>query len=426
MKSNKRVSVELPLRYSSAKLSLIKQILVKTTGYFNGDLHRFTLGEDQLLHFTPYEPSTAVNKIKSDFSPKILIVARKFYQERVFSFPVDNLAELKKLLALEFQQQPRTHYAICKIEDGKSLVNSWCYSDEAPNSTIMIPESLLLTLTANDSQIIHFESESNSLFAVRNQSVIYSQIQTKNINTPQRFSISVGVAVIDDDKLVNQKKLAEHLALGCQKLSLAALFRFVNFPKGEDSKKTLVKALLPVTIVLSVYVLVSSTYLAYKNNSLRSQVSEQSQQVTQALNKQQQYDNNVKEYDELTQFLTSKQVRSPIWLVLSEAFSQVQLTNIRLLNNRYILRGKTQKATDLLELLANHPLVKEARFDTPTRTRKKQELFVISLKLIENLNISNSTVLAPFKEETLDLQPLKGSTSNILVPSSVENKRLAP
>jgi hypothetical protein len=382
------IPMQVPLSFSSVKFNTLQSLLVKVGGYFNGNLYRFVLDENQKLHLSKESVK------ENTFSPTILIVARKFYQEEVISFPVDNKLELKKLLALKFQQQPRTQYTICKIEDGKSIINSWHYTAKVPTSAVVLPESLLLTLAANDNQIISLEnkSENSCLFAVRSQHGVYSQLQTNNITTAQRFSISVGVAQTESTKVIEQKGVAQQLVLGCQQLSASLLFCFINLPKPESSTKLLKQVFIPVFAVLTVYLSISSAYLLYRDSSLQTQLSEQSQLVSQALNDQQKYDTRVNQYNAFADFLKNKQSRSPIWLVLSEAFSQAQFSNIRLVNNRYILRGKTAKAINLLELLVKHPLVKDAKFDSPTRTRKNQELFTISLAFIDDLGIGSNEV----------------------------------
>jgi len=384
--------MQTPLGFSSVKFNALKSLLVKKGGYFNGDLYRFVLDGNQQLYLSK-------ESVKNNtFIPAILIVAREFYQEEVINFPVDNKIELKKLLSLKFQQQPRTHYTICKITDGNSTVNSWQYNVKVPISPVVLPESLLLTLTVGDNQIICLENknknknENSRLFAVRSQKGVYSQLRTNNITTAQRFSISVGVAQTENNKIIEQKELAQQLVLGCQQLSFPLLFSFINLPKPASTTMLLKRIFLPVSIILTIYLSISSAYLLYRDAGLQTHLIEQSQQVNQALNDQQEYDKRVKQYNALAVFLENKQTRSPIWLVLSEAFGKAQFNKISLVNDRYILRGRTAKAITLLELIVNHPLVQEAKFDSPTRTVKKQELFTISLKFIDDLNVSNKEV----------------------------------
>jgi len=384
VKTNEDIPMQAPQGFSSVKFNALKSLLVKTGGYFNGNLYRFILDENQQLHLAKEVVE------KDSFSPKVIIAARKFYQEKVINLPIDNKQELKKLLSLKFQHQPRTHYAIGKIEDGKSLVNCWHYNNAVPSAAIILPESLLLTLTANNDQIICVDN--NQLFAVRSQGGVYSQRPTNNITTTQRFSISVGVAQGEDIKVIKQQQLAQQLALGCQQLSASLLSCFINLPKPASTTKLLKNIFIPVAAVLTVYLSLTSGYLLYREANVQTQLAEQSQQVSQALDNQQKYDARVNQYHELVGFLKNKQPKSPIWLVLSDAFTQAQFSSIRLVNNRYVVRGKTEKAINLLELLVKHPLVKEAKFDSPTRTRKKQEYFTISLAFIDDLKANNKEV----------------------------------
>jgi hypothetical protein len=59
----------------------------------------------------------------------------------------------------------------------------------------------------------------------------------------------------------------------------------------------------------------------------------------------------------------------------------VNFTNIRYEQNRFILRGITDKATELLETISKLPQVTDAKFDFPTRHSRTGEFFVISFSL---------------------------------------------
>ena len=66
---------------------------------------------------------------------------------------------------------------------------------------------------------------------------------------------------------------------------------------------------------------------------------------------------------------------------MADIFPTAKFTNIRVTNNRYILRGSATKATDLLETLSDNKQVVNAKFDFPTRKNKGRENFVISFEL---------------------------------------------
>jgi hypothetical protein len=67
--------------------------------------------------------------------------------------------------------------------------------------------------------------------------------------------------------------------------------------------------------------------------------------------------------------------------LLLPLFEQASFTQIQLVNHRFILRGQTQKATDILSLLTKMPNVQDATFDLPVSKNRLQERFTISFTL---------------------------------------------
>jgi hypothetical protein len=61
-------------------------------------------------------------------------------------------------------------------------------------------------------------------------------------------------------------------------------------------------------------------------------------------------------------------------------YAEGKFSNIRYQDGRFILRGSTTKATELLAKLANHEGVLDAHFDLPVMTNRSQENFTISFR----------------------------------------------
>lgn len=374
---NKASEQILPPQYSNDLSVSLKKILCQFARYYNGKTYRFNLDENQNLILQQVE--------HTENKASILIVARAFYSEQAKDYPIDNKAELKKLLALEFAVNDNYHTHIWGSENGHSQVNIWQFNQSVPSAYILLPETLLLGLSANEQQIITLNSdnsEERKLFIGRLGKVIHSLRSTSIINSTQRFSMSVGIAPSEQNVIIDQNSFAKQISYGVKKLTLPIISTFIQRSQKVDRMQLLKNICLPFFMVLSVYLILTSGYLSLKKYNLQQQLASHSSEVSSALNLQQSLDDKQTRYLALQHFFSNQQTSSPVWLPMAELFPQAQFTNIRLDNNRFILRGTTQQATQLLEQISKHPRIADAKFDFPTRKNRNQDAFVISFVLV--------------------------------------------
>ena len=114
-------------------------------------------------------------------------------------------------------------------------------------------------------------------------------------------------------------------------------------------------------------------------------------EVSTALQQQVEFDKKAIHYKALLQFNATQKNSTPFWLIMAELFPSAQFTNIRINNDRFVLRGSTNKATTLLESFTQYKQVSDAKFDFPVRKSRGKENFVISFKLV-TANELKSTV----------------------------------
>jgi len=388
-----------------------KQLLSSFGGYYNGQMYRFILDDEQKL---------TLQLVKQDnFSALILIVARQYYHEQAKTYPIENKTELKKLLALEFSDNENSYYHLWGYKEGTSQVNIWQYNLQVPSALLKLPETLLFALTAKENQVIEInnrEHKKQSLFVGRSGDLIYSIIKNSVINSSQRFAMSVGIGKTQQDRIVAVNDTAEQLASGIKQLSLPIISGFIQAPKVENRLQLLKNIALPFFIVLGFYFAASSAFLTYKHHSLQQRLASKSSEVSAALEQQQVFDQQLRRYSQLQAFLINQKVSAPLWLVMADLFPQAKFTNIRIANNRFALRGSTEKAIDLLELISNMPQIVDAKFDFPTRKSRNQEVFVISFTLLalpavsETTNSSNEKV--PNKDSSSDISVIKRKDSD--------------
>ncbi|WDE13269.1 hypothetical protein [Thalassomonas haliotis] len=360
---------ELPDNPQEVKMPItLKKALSILGYYFDGRLKRFYLDEHQQLRLKKVEGN--------EKSIPLLILSRQYYSELAKTYPIDNKSELKKLLKLEFIDEPSTHYHVWHQKDGYSQVNIWRFVNNIPAALITLPESLLIALGNDDAQVAQVKTDS-TLFVGRHNALVHSALSNTVITSCQRFVMSTGVLDSRPIRNISADTFAQQLASGFNKAIFPALSAFIRAPERALNLQIVKKILIPFSLVFSCYLIASSTYLVGINYLLQQGGKDQTKEINQVLAAQQEVDLSLQRFLQLKAFWAEQQNSSQLWLVLPELFPYAQFSNIRIVDGRYVLRGSAQKATDLLARLSSLEQVVDAKFDYPTRKSKGRELFVI-------------------------------------------------
>jgi hypothetical protein len=357
---------------------------VSFAAYYDGNLRRFVLDSEGNICLS--KQSSILQETEK--KPKIIIVGRKYYQEKIANYPIESVKELKKLLLLENHQTSGYFHAIVAKTEHGNTVNSWRVLSDAPLAIITIPESVLLAFSVDNKQLlvqnisldVSPHTNESILYVLREEQKTYSQVKSKQISNEQLFRLSVGAASTDT-KFGNADMFSHNLQKGLANLPIALFKSFVSFRFLYNRKQLLKNTLIPLMSVMVLYLAVTSGYLLYKNHNLDEELTAQASSVNQSLSQQQRMDELISEYQYLDEFLSTKSNNAALWLILVDFLNEVQFTQIRTNLGEYQLQGITTKATDILEQFIKHPKVFNASFESPTRITKNGELFSISIKL---------------------------------------------
>ena len=370
-------------KINSTTLSLmLKKLLCAFGTYFDGQLHKFVLTDEQQLVL---KQIPLVDKTYS-----LMIVARKFYHEEAKTYPIESKSELNKLLKLQLHDSPETKHHLWQQQENQSFVNLWHFNTELPKSYIRLPESLLFSLGNRTEQITELGT-SPPLFVGRQNNCIHSAVASPLINSGQRFVMSTGIQHNYTIREIPIENLAENLAIGCQKLTLSILISFSNSAAAQNKMLLFKKILLPSAITVMLYISLSSGYLYSKYHYLAALQTEQNVEIDTALQQQQNFDSHTNHYANIKAFLTDKKNAASFWLVFAEFIDDAFFDNIKFQQGRFILRGTTDNATALLAKISQHPKVKDAKFDRSTRKHKGKDDFIISFEVSAALAFSQSS-----------------------------------
>lgn len=360
---------------------IVLSILQRFAGYYDGNLYRFVLENNNLI----LAPSD------SDFTPTLLIVSPNYYQEQQISFPIDDKKELKKLLKLQLADNEVP--LIQKQEEGKSEVNTWIFEKSVPEALIRVPESLLIGSHCENGDVFRVtDSENQATFITRFDGLIYSSAVKGMISNTERFAMSTGLS-LEKNILIEYGEKAVAIANALSVSLLGDFLSFIKKPKTEDAKSLLIQAVTPILSVITIYLLVSSAYISIKLSSAENKLAQQAQQVTELLEIQNSLIDDQDKYQQLTKFLNNRTNVSGLWVVIAPIFKTATIKNITIQDDKFLIRGQTKSATLLLDTLTNNPNVLTAKFETPVRKNRNIEQFNLSFKLKKTLVIPEQSLV---------------------------------
>ncbi|OUL57633.1 hypothetical protein [Pseudoalteromonas ulvae] len=354
-----------------------KKSICYFVSYYADKTYHFELNQQGQFVLVDAEP-----KAKSTL---IQIIARKHYSEFNQRFPVDNKKELNTLLKLNVSNNDnvQSYHLVTQIDAGQSEVNMWQISTNVPKAFIQLPESLLLSYILNEesSGCIQEVESKQPYFVARLQNTTYSALKSQLINSAARFANTVGIPHQTSTVIAEGADYIKALFSGLAALPKNKLVAFINPASLRVQAKDLKSPSKVIAAMLLGYLTLTSGYLQFTHYQLSTQAEMQKDKVNQVFDLLDRYESDKLTFTQLVDFTEAKSILSPVFYVLRDLFVIARFDNIRFENERFVLRGDAQQATQVLQTVANNSRVKDAKFDFPTRSQRGREQFVISFVL---------------------------------------------
>lgn len=356
----------------------VKKWLCKNAVYYSDKPYRFILDSQQQFNL---QPAANNNKAKV---PLIQIVGRKHYSEQSENYPISNRKELANLVKINNQNannEPNTHsaYSINALEQEQSKVTYWQFN-VIPTAWLNLPETLLISNTLAPAQV----ASSNvfaGVFITQHQQSVFSALASPLINNPERFAAMFGIPCKQVITISEPAHYAQTLIKGLKAQSLKGLASFFSLPVGLVSQKQLKKMAAIIASIFVAYGTLTSGYLVYKVHALNTELEQNKASVDKALTTLEYFQLSNDELTSLQAFTSNQQVTSSLFFVMQQLYNIAEISNIRFEDNRYVIRGNADKATDALQVIISNPRVNDAKFDYPSRKERRGESFVISFTL---------------------------------------------
>ncbi len=339
---------------------------------------------DTLYHLT----SAGLEQCDSKKSPKMLILARHHYLEKVQSFPIVNRKDLKAAISFETADMLNDFYVfhkVLKTENGSTQVVLWQIPKNiVPNSVVLvIPETLLLQASLGQSEILTFAAlQKNTTTVIAKTNHAFHSICQTNADV-DAFAMSLGIQAVNIDKLVTAN-IHEHLINGLKQHLLSALTHFLIIKTFDTQEfiKQAKKFVLPSLATFFVYLLMSSAYVSFKHSRVSQAVNAQQDEIAQVLTLQNELAELREQYQSYNTLHQQKQPVWQIWTVLHNLFERgVQFQFIRFTGEFVFIKARYKSASEVLEYLYDINTISEATYTTSVKKEGAFDVFIIKFKL---------------------------------------------
>jgi hypothetical protein len=339
-------------------------------GYFDGDLYQFSETADKGL---------VLVKANTTFSPYIIIVSRAFYSERCCELPFEERKQVREYLKLERSAESKLASRVTLSEQGITYYNQWLFSAAVPQATFVFPETALYAVSSGKNELLMINN-TIPLYVLHNDKGVYSAMRSKMIVNSAYFLSAVGGGCNQERTIeTHEWILTLYKTVFNAPIDLwAACYRSPN-----NSRKfiTLKRFFTPIVTLTACYLAFTSVYLLGAKYYVSNQLNEQQVKVTESLSNLQNLDESIARFKALKAVSSELKSHADFLLLMAELFPTAEFTNIRTKGERYVIRGKVNKATDLLKRLIEHDAIIDAKFDFPVRRGRDKDVFVISFAM---------------------------------------------
>jgi hypothetical protein len=272
------------------------------------------------------------------------------------------------------------------------VINPNVLKQIASSPWLILPESYLLA-KAMDKQVnlATIECISKTLYVSQTGQGICSGIQSQQTPNVESFAFSTGSPLSVNTEqyfTATADNFVGLLIKGLKSLNLAILQGFlVQLTDTNWKDYPWKQAGIITATVVTAYLMASSAWLVFKQESLEYKLAAQKAEVNQALSLQKKYQQQLQWQQTLSEPLEGTFPYWHTWPTVLEVIAVgSKITAVHYKNNKIIIHGETNKeikATDVLSKLSDNPNVVSPNFSQPVRKRRNQENFAISFSFAD-------------------------------------------
>lgn len=318
----------------------------------------------------------------------IQIVSAEHSSETLEVVPTSDKSALKGIIRLkkEKDQNKNILVSVRQQYEGQTKMNIW--GVERSTSIFQIPEMLLLAQSITERQVIQLDEK---YFVARRNNVIHSALKLGIINSPERFCASCGITF---DELINLHSLTDKVSCYIEMFStvfsrnLPELFQLSAL---HNFKPAVIRGIGVLSAVSACYIMISSAYLVWKKDDLANQLSENKNNINNALTTYEKYQVTNAQLNAINDVFEGQFKKSFVFIIIDEIRHAANVSNVSFASGKVIIRGKAESAIAVLELINSSEGVSGAKFEQTIRRTQGIEEFIVSFSFSEHAYQGNSS-----------------------------------
>jgi hypothetical protein len=326
--------------------------------------------------------------IRPNFDPKIIIVAKCHYKESWQSFSAINKKDVKKIVTLK-KRNSGHKILVFQVFENKSIdgfdLKTTVFDEQLikklGRKKILIAESELYLSECLTPYIYQVESPLGNIFSgghgYKTKSS-YAQGLLQNVAT---YKLSIGMPEDIQPNVIKQQDFAKFLMAQLANRSITKLIKQVSVKPllWLNTKQLHWLYWAPLMTAFLFYVATNSYFFVF-NNYVEGQLADQTQKIANVLSDKRDYDEKLATMAKLSTELSEHNLVHYHWFIIEQLFEEkMTISRIALKDNTLIIRGKADKASQLLNALSTNQYLEKISFQGQVRQSRGQESFTLAI-----------------------------------------------
>ena len=323
----------------------------------------------------------------SDQWALIAVVGREWYREHTKLYNIRNRADLQKVLRFEIESNPRLLTFIGPLEgDGHAVTFFELLPGcdiESMKALCWIPESWLLARRLGDREVITVERRAVRYFQSGRGP---SQLAGGIVGSAAVFALALGLPEGDSERVVSEDEVQSELVAAVAGLSWGDAwgFKAPTLPAQVSAMAKPIGVLAGLTLLA--YLTIATAWLEGMHWWRSRQIEKYGTDVAALVEKQREIGVLSRQQARAAEVFTNRPYSLDLWQLVAEVWKRNGvLRSITFENGRVSLTGLAPVATEVLQGLSEHPLVKSAQFTAPVRESRGAQDFSIAVEFKEGL-----------------------------------------
>ncbi|MFC4656853.1 hypothetical protein ACFO3I_17680 [Rheinheimera marina] len=355
-------------------ISALKQWLRKQIGYLDQQLMSFGANGELLCN-------------DLTLPPKVLILSRHHYSEKVQWLPVEKRSAARTLIRAQQNTSNIVQlYWIGEPVNGKTPVLWFTPTADLPASAwLVVPETLLLAYSFSKGTVISYQSPSKATTVYLTNSLAgpVSAVQGGLLVSAEQFMLSQGVAIeqrIELDSSSHSRTLFLALSRWHQ-FQLVGFLR-LNQHGARSFFQPLFGLIWPVAAAITLYLLIITQWTAVRVEQTQTELEQVNSDAAAVLTQREQVQKQIDRFSRLQQVLPGDHSMVALWQVLVPLYKKnVLITTVNQQQQQVSVTIEAPSATEALQLLLQQPGVSNAELEGNVRRQGDREQATVRFDL---------------------------------------------